>query len=263
MQKKYNLRNRNVPITTNKTKSKKDASKAVESRKDPPPPPPVKETENITSIFSLENEISKIKIRAPFGEILKVNEYRSKIVKMLNSQPGAAYILNFQEYHPTIYLGPRLEDEQNEEVPSFYVSLSIHDMALQNSMFDSGAYHNLMPKVIMERMGLEITRPYKDLFSLDSKRFKCIGLIKYVVVGLTQAPAKTVVMEIMVVNIPLKFGMLLSRAWATNIKGTMQMDLTYATIPIFGEKGRLYRETRMVYMVSSKVKPQKFPNLCC
>ena len=37
------------------------------------------------------------------------------------------------------------------------------------------------------------------------------------------------------------------------------MDLTYATIPFFGEQRRLYRETRMAYMVSSKEKPQNFP----
>ena len=79
---------------------------------------------------------------------------------MLNSQPGVADILNVQEDHPNIYLGPRLEDEQNEEVPPFYVSLSIHDMTLHNAMLDSGASHNLMPKVIMENMGFEITRPY-------------------------------------------------------------------------------------------------------
>ena len=39
----------------------------------------------------------------------------------------------------------------------------------------------------------------------------------------------------------------------------MQMDLTYATIYVFGEQRRLYRETRMAYMVSSKDKPQNFP----
>ena len=90
---------------------------------------------------------------------------------MLNSQPGAADILNIQEDHPTIFLGPLLEDEQNEEVPTFYVRLSIHGKTLHNVMLDSGASHNLMPKVIMERMGLEITRPYKDFFSFDSKIF--------------------------------------------------------------------------------------------
>ena len=147
-----------------------------------------------------------------------MNEYRSKIVKMMNSQPGAVDILNFQEDHRTIYLGPRLEDEQNEEVPPFYVSLSIHDMTVHNAMLDSGASHNLMPKVIMERMGLEISKSYKDSFYFDSKRVQCIGLIKDVVVSLTQVPTNTVVMEIVVADIPPKFGMLLARSRATKIK---------------------------------------------
>jgi len=62
-------------------------------------------------------------------------------------------------------------------------------------------------------------------------------------------------MDIVVADIPPKFGMLLSRSWATKIKGTMQMDLTYAIIPVFGEQRRLYRETRIAYMVSNKDKP--------
>lgn len=37
------------------------------------------------------------------------------------------------------------------------------------------------------------------------------------------------------------------------------MDITYATIPLFGEQRRLYQETRMDYMVRSKDKPQNFP----
>ena len=37
------------------------------------------------------------------------------------------------------------------------------------------------------------------------------------------------------------------------------MDMTYATIPVFGEQRILYRESRMAYMVRSKDKPQNFP----
>ena len=81
-------------VTANNTQTKKDAPKVVEVRKDTPPPPPVKETKKFVYVFSLESEISKIKIPVPFREILKVNEYRIKIVKMINSQPGAADIVN-------------------------------------------------------------------------------------------------------------------------------------------------------------------------
>ena len=45
-------------------------------------------------------------------------------------------------------------------------------------MLDSGASHNLMPKEIMERMNLDITKTYTDLFSFDSSQVKFLGLIK-------------------------------------------------------------------------------------
>ena len=113
------------------------------------------------------------------------------------------------------------------------MSLNIHDMNLHNAMLDSGASHNLMHKLIMERMGLDITRPYKDLFSFDSKRVHCIGIIKEVVAGLAQLHVNTILMNMVVANIPPKLGMLLSISWAAKIKGTMHMDMTYATIPFW------------------------------
>ena len=51
-------------------------------------------------------------------------------METLNSQPGVVNILNVQKDNPIIYLGPRLEDDQNEEFPPFYISISIHDMTL-------------------------------------------------------------------------------------------------------------------------------------
>jgi len=51
------------------------------------------------------------------------------------------------------------------------------------------------------------------------------------------------VMDIMVVYLPPNFGMLLLRSWIKRLGGTLQMDLTYATIPLLGgEHRRLYRE---------------------
>jgi hypothetical protein len=72
-------------------------------------------------------------------------------------------------------------------------------------------------------------RPYKDLFSFDSRKVKCLGLIKDLVVSLAQIPSKTMVMDMVVVDIPPNFGMLLSRSWAAELKGTLQMDMSYAT----------------------------------
>ena len=66
-------------------------------------------------------------------------------------------------------------------------------------------------------------------------------------------------MDIVVANMPTKYGMLLSRSWGSKLQGTLQMDMTYATIPVFGQQRRLYRETLMKYMVSSQEKPHNYP----
>ena len=79
-------------------------------------------------------------------------------------------------------------------------------------MLDLGASHNLMPRKIMDKMGLEVTRPYKDLFYFDSNKVRCIGLIKYLVVSLSRIPTKNMVMDVVVDDIPPKCGMLFSRS---------------------------------------------------
>ena len=72
----------------------------------------------------------------------------------------------------------------------------MHDMVVHNAMLDSGASHNIMPKGVVESLGLEVTRPYKDLYSFDSRRVKCLGLIKDMVVTLNKSPTKTIVMDV-------------------------------------------------------------------
>jgi hypothetical protein len=80
-------------------------------------------------------------------------------------------VINLQYEKPIIFLGPIVE-ERDDSTPPCYVSLNIHDKILHKFLLDFGASHNLMPKVVMEELGLEITNTYHDLFSFDSKKFK-------------------------------------------------------------------------------------------
>ena len=78
-------------------------------------------------------------------------------------------------------------------------------MFLHNAMFDLGASHNLMPKIIVDSLGLDVIRPYKDLFSFESREVKCLGLIKYLVVILHQMLEKSLIMDAVVADVPPKF----------------------------------------------------------
>ena len=141
----------------------------------------------------------------------------------------------------------------------FYVSLNIHDKILHNDMFDSGTSHNLMPKSVMEKLDIDITRPYKDLFSFDSSQVRCLGLIKDLCVSLVQYPIKVILIDMLVADIRPKYGMLLSRSWGAKLQGSLQLDMSYATILVFGQPKKLYKETLMKYVVSGQERPQNFP----
>jgi hypothetical protein len=167
--------------------------------------------------------------------------------------------VNLQNENFAVVLSPMVEDIDDSS-PPFYTSLNIHDKVLHNCLMDSMESHNLMPKNFMEELGLEISKYYHDLYSFDSRRVQCLGVIKNILVTLFQLPMKSVVMDIVVVDVPPKFGMLLSISWIKRVGGTLQMDLTYATISVFrGEHIRLYREDQLAYIINDEEDPTNHP----
>jgi hypothetical protein len=79
--------------------------------------------------------------------------------------------INLQDEKIVVILGPLVEDIDDSS-PPFYTSLNIHDKVLHNCLMDSGASHNLMPKIVMDDLGLEVTKTYHDLYSFDSRKVK-------------------------------------------------------------------------------------------
>lgn len=167
--------------------------------------------------FNLETKIGKLKIAIPLSELAKHDVYREQITRTLQISETKD-VVNVLDDQPELIFGPEVNGKSVDGgVPPFYVSLNIHDKVLHNAMFDLGASHNLMPKSVMEKLELDITRPYKDLFSFDSSQVRCLGLIKYLCVSLVQYPAKTILMDVVVADIPPKYGMLLSRSWGAKL----------------------------------------------
>jgi hypothetical protein len=147
----------------------------------------------------------------PLLDLAKNLIYKKQIAKVINFSNVECHadVINLQDERPTIMFGPHIENTKDFVAP-FYITLIVHDHLLHNCMLDSGASHNLMPKVIMEKLGLEITRPYQDLYSFDSRKVKCLGMIKDLVVNLAQIPVKSVLMDVVIADVPTKYNMILS-----------------------------------------------------
>lgn len=63
-----------------------------------------------------------------------------------------------EDENPAITIGLHIED-RTDTSPPFYISLNVHDKISHNCLMDSGASHNVMLKVVMEELGLDITKP--------------------------------------------------------------------------------------------------------
>jgi len=149
----------------------------------------VKEVEKVSS-FNLESEIAKLKVSIPLTELVKNSNYKHHVARILQIDP-LSNMVNVEDDHPELIFGSAIQGQpEDSEVPLLYSSLRLHEYILHNVMLDSGASHNLMPKAIMKNLGLDITRKYHDLYSCDSGRVRCIGLIKDLVVSLDQIPTK-------------------------------------------------------------------------
>jgi hypothetical protein len=155
-------------------------------------------------------------------ELIKNEEFKKYLSKMLQPEasPSATDSVNLQYEKPSVMLGPLIE-YRDDSSPPFYTSLNIHDKVLHKFLMDSGESHNLMPKTVMDEIGLQIAKTYHDLYSFDSRKVKCLGVINDLVVTLFHLPMKSIVMDIMVADVSPKFGTLLSRSWIKILGGIL------------------------------------------
>jgi hypothetical protein len=196
----------------------------------------------------------------PLIELAKNPMYRKQIAKMINLSDTESHAdsINLEDDNPTIMFGPHIKNAKDLVTP-FYITLTMNDHLIHKCILDYVASHNLIPKFIMEKLGLEVTRPYRDLYSFDSRKVKCLSMIKDLVFNLAQIPVKSVLMDVVVADIPTKYGMLFSRSWGAKLGVSLQLDMMYATIPIFSEQfTHLYRETRLIDVVSDPQNPNKY-----
>jgi hypothetical protein len=135
--------------------------------------------------------------------------------------------------------------EETEEQALFFVSLEINDLCLHNCMIESKTSVNMMSLKVVNQLGLEITGPYKDVYGFESKGIEVCGLIEGLEVHLVDYLDFPLIMNIVFIDVPDTWGILLSRKWAATLGGILQMDLSYITIPA-GFQGHitLYNKTK-------------------
>ena len=117
------------------------------------------EIEKVSSYFSLEQEINKIKIPISLNKLVKNQPFKESILKIFHPSidipPYDA--VKIHDENTTIVFFPQM-DGNVDLPPPFYIIIFIHDKMLHNYLLDSGASHNLMQIVVLEALGLSINK---------------------------------------------------------------------------------------------------------
>jgi ribonuclease HI len=210
---------------------------------------------NVDLNIDLGGWLNNAKILVPVLEIMKIPSQREKLLKAVHEPPKSIIqkqpVVAYQDA-PVILQN---WDRTNQKNLPFYLSLLVNDKVLHNCMLDSGASSNVMTKKVMEQLNLRISRPYHNICALDSQTIEVFGLIKGLQVYLKAFPNIMIEMDIVVIDVPDLWGMLLNRKAAADLGGSIQMDLSYATIPTpDGGTFKLDREVyRKVHVENPKV----------
>lgn len=107
-----------------------------------------------------------------------------------------------------------------------------------------------MTKKVMNQLNLRISWPYHNICSMDSRKDEILGVVKDLQVSLVDYPYNIITMDIAIIDVPDVWGMLLSKKFAVDLGGSIQMDLSYATISAAASgMVRLYREVERRYHV--------------
>jgi hypothetical protein len=118
------------------------------------------------------------------------------------------------------------------DILPFFMTLLINNKCLNNCMLDSGAGANMMSLKVMEKLVLKATRPYRNVCNFESRAIPTHGVVENVEVCLGRYPERVIHMDIVVVDVPDVWGMLLSRNFVAMLGGTLEMDLTYINVPM-------------------------------
>ena len=84
---------------------------------------------------------------------------------------------------------------------------------------------------------------------MDSRNVEVCWIIEELELGFATFPKTSMVMDVMVANVPEAWGILLLYEWAAMVGGSIEMDISYVVITLCNpQQVRLYKEQFKLYL---------------
>jgi len=163
------------------------------------------------------------------------------------SSEEGMYINKVGAYNPMSYV----------KNPPFYVSIKTIDKITHCFLIDGGSSPNVMPKIVMEELGLSCThKNSKSMLSYNSQQQVTIGEIKYVTLVFCVHPEIRTTYNIQVVDMQINnYYIILGRDWKTLTSGYICLDGSHMSLSNNGKNIIFLKEGQILPYIESLPKP--------
>jgi hypothetical protein len=203
------------------------STRHVASQTRPPPmniilPKNPPKTEKVDLNFDFEGALAKMHVTISLREVIKVPSVKERFDNFFKGSDGPM--------DPPIMLQDDHFRVQYDGHTPFFMTLFINNKCLNNCILDSGAGANMMSLKVMEQLGLKVIQTYMNVCGFESRSIPTHEVVENVEVCLGRYPERVIHMDIIVVDVPDVWGMLLSKNLSMMLGGTLEMDLTYINV---------------------------------
>ena len=132
---------------------------------------------------------------------------------------------------PTVLMAANSNNPQQPvkvvKPPPFYVTIIVGKYLVHNCMIDLGATSSVMPKKIVDQLGLKYEPIEKGVVQLDGTAIETVGVIRNMDLTLHACPSFSVPMDIYIIDLPPYFSICLSRDFTAKIGGYVSADWSH------------------------------------
>ena len=192
------------------------------------------------------NKVSKGKVVNAFDRSDNKGKFTSQTNKVISPKPSQVN-------------DELIGKKSKSTTPPFLLTFEIFNMNVSNCMVDSGASTNVIPFSVAKKLNAEIQKSEIKIIQLDSSRVQVIGELRDVLIRLSANPVVHQIIDVIVVDIPEAYGLLLSRDWSKKLKGYFATDWSHLWLPHKGEanKIKVNREPYMKHTVTELNSPNE------
>jgi hypothetical protein len=159
---------------------------------------------------------------------------------------------------------PRADDiligrKSRSQTLPFLLTFKIFNRNVHHCLVDFGASSNVMPYSIFKKLNVEPRMSKTKIIQLDRSHVKVFRELKDVVIRISSNSKVHQTIDIIVVDIPEAYGVILSRDWSAKLNAHVSTNRSHLWLPYKGQldKIKVDRENYMTQMVTDLNDPNE------